>query len=57
MIDLNKQMRDLFESDDPQAREKWARLNMRRGWLRGRIANQEARLNRINEIKAIKFKE
>jgi hypothetical protein len=54
--ELNKQMQALFESDDPQARDKWSRLNMRRGWLKNRIATQEARLKKINDIKAIKFK-
>ena len=54
--ELDKQMWELMESNDPEARDKWARLNMRRGWLENRIATQEARLKKINEIKAKKFK-
>lgn len=55
-VQLDQNMRALFESDSPDARDKWAELNMRRGWMDDRITTLEARLQRINEIKAKKLK-
>lgn len=54
--ELEKKMRELMESDDPEARDKWANYNMRMGWLNNRIASLEARLKKIHEIKEKKFK-
>jgi len=48
---LQKQIRELLQSDDTQARDKWAELHLRLSFVKDRIALQEERLRRVNELK------
>jgi len=53
--ELEKQVRELFQSEDPEAKDKWERLHMRIRFVSDKLEKMEKRLKRINEIKAEKF--
>ena len=53
---VEMQIRELLESDDPDGKNKWSNLNMRLGFLNDRIEKLQERLCRINESKQKKVK-
>ena len=46
--EFEKQVRELFQSEDPKARDKWARLHMRIRFVSEKLKKLEKRLKRIN---------
>lgn len=53
---LEMQIRELLESDDPEGKDKWSQFNMRLGFYNGRIEKLQERLHRIIESRQKKVK-